>query len=135
MDDMDDQSQLEAIKLSFEYLKHLTTLSGAATLVVLALMDQASTPLELLAIPALLFGLGTIFCLWALSVIIRGLRGGEIEAVSLLGSRAASVIAAIFTAGIAALMLSVVVLPQWPMLIFAIGALLLIAALFSIERF
>ena len=68
----DDQRQLEIIKLCVDYLKHLTTLSGAATIVVLTLMERPGTNAQLLAGPAFFFGVATILCLVGIFYLISG---------------------------------------------------------------
>jgi hypothetical protein len=81
----EDQRQLEIVKLCVDYLKHLTTLSGAATIVVLALLDRPDTNAEALLFPAFAFGLATIISVLGMYYLIAGF------AWDLLDKRAAGV--------------------------------------------
>jgi hypothetical protein len=70
----DDQRQLETVKLCIDYLKHLTTLSGAGTIVVLTLMDRPGTNTGALLFPAFVFGLAIIICVVGMYFWSRDLR-------------------------------------------------------------
>ena len=68
----DDQRQLETVKLCIDYLKHLTTISGVAVVVVLTLLERPGADMSALAVPALLFGLAVILCLVGIVLLIFG---------------------------------------------------------------
>jgi len=100
----DDQRQLETVKLCIDYLKHLTTLCGAATIVVLTLMQLPDMKTGPLWFPAFLFGLATIICVLGMVYLISGF------AWDILPKRAAGIavvvtVAGMFTAALIALII------------------------------
>jgi hypothetical protein len=68
----DDQRQLETVNMCVDYLKHLTTISGVAVVVVLALLERPGADIGALAVPALLFGLAVVLCLGGIWLLIIG---------------------------------------------------------------
>jgi putative copper export protein len=111
------QRLLETVKLGFEYLKHLTTLSGAATLIVLAFVDRAGAYTWGLGLAVFLFALATLSCLAAMTILIGRMRHDALEAGARFSVMAVAAIAGVFTAGLATLMLFVFVPPGFPMVL------------------
>jgi hypothetical protein len=58
--------------LCVDYLKHLTTISGVAVVVVLALLERPGADTWALAVPAFFFGLAAILCLVGIVLLILG---------------------------------------------------------------
>lgn len=96
---LDDQRRLETVNLCIDYLKHLTTISGVAVVVVLTLLERPGADTWALAVPALMFGLAVVLCLVGIVILIFGFatdRLGRLDlAVSLTGGVAGMVAVAL----------------------------------------
>lgn len=95
----DAQRRLETVNMCIDYLKHLTTISGVAVVVVLTLLERPGADTWALAIPALIFGLAVVLCLVGIVILIFGFatdRLGRLDlAVSLTGGVAVMVAVAL----------------------------------------
>ena len=123
----------ELVKLSFELFKHLTTLSTAASLVVLAVYQEITFERALLGATLSLFGLTVLVC------VVSMLAG-----ISYFSNRAdkpaaeptfvwlATVASASFVAGVEAFLLFLINLPYWAGVV--AGALLLLGLGFLLRR-
>jgi hypothetical protein len=78
-----DQRQLETVNMCIDYLKHLTTISGLAIVVVLALLERPGTDVGALAVPALSFGLAVVLCLVGIVILIFGFATNRLRRLDL----------------------------------------------------
>jgi hypothetical protein len=120
----EDDRQLEAVKLCIEYLKHLTTLSGAGTVVVLTLMERRGANLLHLAIPAFFFGVATVVCLLGMYYLIAGVAHNDLDRAD-TGVLFVAGVSGMFVVAIVSLMAGPLNLPEWVR--FAIGVLIMAA--------
>jgi hypothetical protein len=103
--DDEQQRRLEAVKLRIDVLKHVTTLSGAATVVLLALADrvtgtQASRDL---GYAAFYFGLSTLSALSLMTILLRNIDRTE-TIPRRQGQRGTELVIVLFGSGVLALM-------------------------------
>jgi hypothetical protein len=125
----EERHREELVKLTFEMSKHLTTLSVAATLVVLAIYRELTFGSALLGVTLSLFGLTIVVSIGLMVVSMSYFthRGRQdrvaVDPLLMWASAAASYI---FVAGVGAFMLFLRDLPLWA-LAFVIVALLLLA--------
>jgi hypothetical protein len=126
-----DQKRLEIVKLRIDVLKQVTTLSGAATLIVLAISQQVQTlkNVVLLGIAGFYFGTATLVALfhmmWLLRMLdrtdsVRQFRGqlGMEVATGLLWAGVLAIMGVVFrvsmlTAGIVIAAGGVILLLAW----------------------
>jgi hypothetical protein len=106
MTDDTKQRRLEALKMRLDFLKHLTTLSGAATVVVLTLLQLGPSPriISGLAIVVLMFALVFLVSTVGMLVMIDMFetKGAESPHFS-TGRRTSAMAGALFGAGVFAL--------------------------------
>jgi hypothetical protein len=86
MSDDREQRNLEVIKLRITFLQHMTTLSGAATLIVLAIMQRSDDAqvVSAFALTIFIFGVAAIVSVYGLTFLVnipgrhdRPLQGSE----------------------------------------------------------
>jgi hypothetical protein len=124
----EERHREELVKLSFEMCKHLTTLSAAATLIVLAIYRELTFGSTLLGVTLSLFGLtivvstGTMVASMSYFTNIGRRDRAAADPLFMWPSAAAIYI---FIIGVAAFMLFLLDLPGW-VLIFVVLALLLL---------
>jgi hypothetical protein len=106
----DDQYQknLETIKLRIAFLQHLATLSGAATVIVLATIQRTETTLVItqLAFVLGLFGVATLVCVIGAAMLIKYTQKEESDLESRAGWITAEVAGGLFAAGVLSLMIA-----------------------------
>jgi hypothetical protein len=73
MADDQEQRNLEVVKLRIAFLQHMTTLSGAATLIILAIMQRTEDPqvVRALAFVLSIFGLAALVSLQGMMYLIN----------------------------------------------------------------
>jgi hypothetical protein len=102
------QENLEIVKLRIAFMQHLTTLSGAATLIVLAILQRTEEDFLAweLGVVLALFGVATLLCVSGAARLINQAqtRGRELE--NSAGQRMATLGAAVFAAAVVSLMVA-----------------------------
>jgi predicted cobalt transporter CbtA len=124
----------EYVKLCFEIFKHLTTLSTAGALVVLAVYREISIETWLVTLTLILFGLTVLTCVMSMTLAAgyfadTSTRASERQLMWLL-----TVVSATFTLAVVLFTFLPLELPQWTALILAlvlvfVGVMLLRALL------
>jgi uncharacterized BrkB/YihY/UPF0761 family membrane protein len=123
----EERHREELAKLNFELCKHLTTLSVAGAVVVLAVYREVAFERVLLAITLSVFGITIIVSVLSMILsmayfTVRGSRDREAADPALMW---ASVLASVFfLVGIEAFMLLLLDLPVWALAFAAVGVLL-----------
>jgi hypothetical protein len=128
MADDREQRGFEVVKLRIAFLQHITTLSGAAILIILALVQRAPTP----GIALQLAVTGSLFVYAALiSVVgIASMLGlGDMAEVdysrSSPGRRTTFFAGGAFCGGVAVALFAIAGFPAWTLLAMALGSALL----------
>jgi hypothetical protein len=97
--DDEQQQRLEVVKLRIDVLKHVTTLSGAATLILLTLAERAEGDNgRELGIAAIYFALSTMGALVGIMLLLRTIDRTETQ-------RWTEIIIVMFMAGVLALLI------------------------------
>jgi MFS family permease len=122
---LDDQRLLETVKLCIDYLKHLTTLSSAGTVVVLTLIDRPGTNTTALVFPVLLFGLATIICVVGMYFLISDFASWDIIDKRAAGVTMVGFVAWLFSTALLALILGAFV-PDINVRLIILGGLTLV---------
>jgi xanthine/uracil permease len=100
------QENLEIVKLRIAYLQHLTTLGGAATLIVLAVMQRTETPFVdwELAVDLSFFGFATLVYVLSVARLINHAQWNGRDLESSAGQTSANLAGAVFAGGVVSLM-------------------------------
>ncbi len=77
MTDNKEEGRREALKLYFEFFKHLTTLNTAAALVMLAIFREMEAPLVSTLTAVILLGLSLLVSLLGMAVVVRSVERAE----------------------------------------------------------
>lgn len=109
MSDGNDEGTLEVIKLRIDFLKHMTTLSGAATVIVLALIQriQRLEDAPLMAAPVVLFGLDAMLSLYGMVKLINLMEEDAGNLPPFAGSSMIVWVGTTFAAGVTILIVTV----------------------------
>ena len=141
-DEQQRHTEEEFVKLTFELCKHLTTLSTAGALVVLAVYREIAFGKTLLAISLVLFGLSvlvslvvmqatmTYFTVWGRARREQG-REPPVEPFLLLTSGLAGVF---FVVGVSSITLYLLDLPAWALIVLTVALLALLLFIRYLQR-
>ena len=132
-DDDQEQRNFEIVKLRIAFLQQLTTLSGAATLIVLALMQRTESTLVVwrLSLDLALFGIATLGCVVGATRLINHtqMRGHDLERSA--GRGTTNLAGAVFGGAVVALMFAGFRIPN----LFAFTTLLVASLVIDILYF
>jgi hypothetical protein len=102
-----EERRREALKIHFEYLKHITTLGGATAIVELAIYQSVGVDLEVMAISLILLA-------WCVAAALYNMAFATYDMQSGAGpSRIPSRLTGLYIAGLALFVLTAVGLTSW----------------------
>lgn len=119
-----DQRELETVKLCFEFLKHLTTLSIALTVIVISLLERAKD--TDLAFSTVMFAMSSLTCLVGMWSLTYSYHHGRTDTAA-KGVRLVGGVLTVFVAGLFGLMVEAYRVTD---LVLAIGLIPMMAVIY-----
>ena len=128
-EDREEQSRQELLKLLFEFFKHITTLGGAAAVVLLAVYREGIAERELLPSSLVMLGCGVFAAILGMVLAVGRFRKGS--AAGQLDLAMLAVAIALVAGGFIVFIAQILNIPSWVLVI----ALIVIAAALVYVRY